>query len=396
MIKIIEKADCCGCSACESVCPQACIAMQPDEEGFLYPVTDVEKCVDCGLCNGVCPIINAAGEVPRPQKAYIVNSKNATVRAESTSGGAFTPIAQYIIENGGVVYGAAFDECFNVIHTYADSVEELKKFRGSKYVQSDMGDCFRTAKAFLDNDRLVCFSGVPCQIEGLLRFLKKDYQNLITADVVCRAVPSPLAWRKYLIYRKERLKASEIKSISFRDKSKYGYQFPMLHISTDRKNYYRGIESDPYTRSFFGGMAVRPSCYKCNFRKRYRVSDFTLWDCFFPEYFAPELNDNRGSTNVLIHTEKGGELFKAITDSLSYKEAEPDKLVKDIKEMFKSSPSNAKRTQFFRDIHVMDENDFWNKYFPNTVKSVIMRFAKSLLAKTPFYKLVKKSVTQRG
>jgi hypothetical protein len=170
----------------------------------------------------------------------------------------------------------------------------------------------------------------------------------------------------------------------------------MLRISTESKNYYRGTESDPYMRSFFEDISIRPSCYKCRFKKRYRAGDFTLWDCFFPENLAPMLNDNKGSTNVLIHTEKGNELFKKVASSFRYKEANPDDLVKGTKEMFESVSYNNKRSRFFCDINEMSEKDFWNKYFPSSAKSIFMRCAKSILARTPLYKQVKKRVTKRG
>ena len=396
MISIADKADCCGCTACASICGKHCIHMEPDEEGFLYPAIDKDLCIDCGACNAVCPVMNAKEEKPFSQKAYIVNNKNETERKESTSGGAFTPIAKYIIENGGVVFGAAFDDQMRVIHTYADNANDLWKFRGSKYVQSDMDGCFLLAKEYLDSGKPVCYSGTPCQIEGLKQYLRKEYENLITVDLVCRSVPSPLVWNRYLSYIKEHMKSSHIASVSFRDKSKYGYQYPNIRVSGANGTYYNGVESDPYLRSFFENISIRPSCYQCGFKKRYRVSDFTIWDCFFAEKFALELDDNKGTTCVLIHSQKGMDLFRHIIDGFHYKEVHPDDIVKGMNEMFKSVPTNNKREAFFKDISVLNETELFNKHFPNTIKTAAAHYTKVLLSKTNLYKKVKRQVKKKS
>lgn len=198
MIQIRDKKKCCGCTACVEICPKQCIKMKPDMEGFLYPTVDQDKCIDCGTCDGVCPTLNGKLEIETVQKAYLVQHRNDDVRMDSSAGGAFTAIASYVLERGGVVFGAAYNKNFQVRHTYIEKVEELRKFRNSKYVQSDMGNCFRQARDFLKADRWVCFSGTPCQIEGLANFLKKPYEQLILVDVVCHGIPSPLIWNKYL------------------------------------------------------------------------------------------------------------------------------------------------------------------------------------------------------
>ena len=164
MIEITDKSTCCGCTACKSICPKQAIIMKQDEEGFLYPIIDKTKCVNCGLCDKVCPIKNAKEE-KKEQHAYILQNTNDEIRRESTSGGAFTAIAEYIIKNNGIVYGAIFDENYKVIHTGIDKIEELYKFRNSKYVQSEIGNCYSEVEQNLNNDRIVCFSGTSCQIE---------------------------------------------------------------------------------------------------------------------------------------------------------------------------------------------------------------------------------------
>ena len=174
MIEIKDKKDCCGCWACENVCPVQCISMDEDNEGFCYPTVDKDKCINCHLCERVCPIINVKPEVVRPQEGYVVQNKDSQVLAESTSGGAFSAIAKYVLQRGGVVFGAALNENNEARHIYVESEAELWKFRNSKYVQSLIGDTFAQAKEFLKEGRLVCFSGTPCQMEGLMQFLRKS------------------------------------------------------------------------------------------------------------------------------------------------------------------------------------------------------------------------------
>ena len=388
-IKFEDKSACCGCTACKNVCPKDAIEMKEDEEGFLYPEVNKEKCVNCGLCKKVCPVLNQRVEKNK-QLAYIVNNKNDEIRKQSTSGGAFSAIAEYAIENGGVVFGATFNKEFNVEHTYVTTKEELKKFRGSKYVQSNLKNTFKEAKDFLENNKLVCFSGTPCQIEGLKKFLGKDYQNLITIDIVCHAVPSPLVWRKYLDYEKKKNGLDNIQEILFRDKSKYGYKYSMMTIKAESAVYSEGVETDPYLRAFFGDLSDRPSCYNCKFKKQNRVSDFTIWDCFTAENFDKNLDDDKGTSRILIQTEKGIEIFKQIEDKFNYKEVKVEDLVKNVKEMYNSVSMNIKRKEFFKDINNMEEKEFFNKYFPNGVKVRIEKKVRTYLAKTGFYKKIKK------
>lgn len=389
MIEIKEKSQCCGCTACSSVCPKKAIVMKQDEEGFMYPIIDKSKCVNCGLCDKVCPLKNANEEIFE-QKAYIVNNKNDEIRKDSTSGGAFTPIAEYVLNQGGVVYGAAFDKNYNVVHTYVDNKESLTILRGSKYVQSFLGDTFKQVKDLLNDNRIVCFSGTPCQIEGLKKFLQKDYKNLITVDVMCHAAPSPLVWKKYLNYEVSKLKGKKIEKILFRDKSKYGYKYSTMTIKTDKDEYSRGVESDPYLRAFFGDLSDRPSCYDCKFKKQCHVSDFTIWDCFIVDNFDKNLDDDKGTSRILINTENGRNIFEKIKENFNYTEVKTYSLVKNVKEMLQSVEMNEKRTNFFKDLNEMNEEEFFKKWFPDTIKVKVERTARVTMARTGVYKCIKK------
>lgn len=393
-IQIDDKSKCCGCTACKSICPKNAIEMEEDEEGFLYPVVNEEKCVNCGLCKSVCPILNKIKEQKKEQKAYLVNNKDEHIRFQSTSGGAFTAIAEYVIDKGGVVFGATFDENFYVYHTYITEKEEIIKFRGSKYVQSDLKNTFNEAKRFLDAGKFVCFSGTPCQIEGLKRYLRTDYDKLITIDIVCHAVPSPKFWRTYLSYQIDKLKIKNINTIKFRDKSKYGYKYSTMTIEYDNnKKYSEGVETDPYLRAFFGDLSDRPSCYNCAFKKQYRVSDITIWDCFTVEEFDKKLDDDKGTTRVLIHSNNGKNIFEKIKNKFNYIEVDPQEIVRGVKEMYSSVKENPKRTELWTAVNTLKPKEVVERYFPtNTIRVKTEKMIRTTLAKTTMYKKVKKII----
>lgn len=390
-IDVSDKEDCCGCTACKYICPVNAIEMKEDEEGFLYPIVDEEKCINCGLCKKTCPILNRKKEEKIEQKAYILNNKEKKIREKSTSGGAFTEIAKYVLNKNGIVYGAAFNNSFEVEHQKAIKEEELEKFRNSKYVQSNLKDTFKEIKEHLEEGKFICFSGTPCQIEGLKDYLKKDYENLVLVDVVCRAVPSPKLLRKYLDYIQEKsLNHEPIQSISFRDKSKYGYKYTQMKITSKNNTYENGIETDPYLRAFFNGYSIRSSCLNCKFKKRYRVSDFTMWDCFNVEKFDKNMDDNGGTTRLLIHTEKGRKIFDEIKDNFIYKEINTDKIIEGSKEIVYSTKDNPNREKFFEDFNRMDINKVFEKYFPDNFKVKFERVMRKKLVNIKVYKEIKK------
>jgi NAD-dependent dihydropyrimidine dehydrogenase PreA subunit len=388
MIQIDDKKKCSGCTACYSICPKKCILMKPDSEGFLYPSVDIMKCIDCGLCEKVCPELYVLPDVSKYQKAFLVQIKDEKIRNESTSGGAFTGIASYVLNLGGVVFGVSYGDNFHVAHSYVESIEDLNLFRNSKYVQSDLGDTFSKVKYFLRDGRWVCFSGTPCQVEGLCSFLGKKYDNLILVDVVCHAVPSPAVWRKYLEVQNLKLKAP-ITKIKFRDKI-YGYKYSnMTFYSDEEMVYHRGVESDMMLRAFFSNICDRPACYDCSFKKRYRKSDFTIWDCFNPGKFDKSLDDDRGTTRVLIHSYKGIEVFDSVKNQFRIFEVSPDNLVDGVHEMFHSVCTNPKRERFFLDLNQLNLLDFSNKYFRENWKVFLERLARIVSYKLGIYVLAK-------
>lgn len=386
MIEITDKSQCCGCTACSSICPKKAIVMKQDEEGFVYPIIDKSKCVNCGLCDKVCPVKNAK-ENNKNQHAYIFQNSNDEIRRESTSGGAFTAIAEYVIKNNGIVYGAIFDENYKVIHIGIDKKEELYKFRNSKYVQSEICNCYPEIKEHLDNGEMVCFSGTSCQVEGLKNYLMKDYENLILVDVVCRAVPSPLIWKKYLKLRQKEYK--DIEKIMFRDKY-YGYKYSNFSIYNKNKDkkqeYHKGVDSDPYLRAFFTNICDRPSCYDCKFKKLHRESDITIWDCFDVEKYNKEFDDDKGTNRILTHTEKGDKIIKELAKNNKSQEIDVENATKGFLAIFQPVKINDKREQFFKDANTLLEEELFDKYFADTLKIKLERYGRLALLKTGLYK----------
>lgn len=390
MIKIIEKHSCCGCTACVAICPQNCISMEADSEGFLYPKVNTNKCIECGACVKVCPIQTPKKEEIFEQDAYIVQNRNMQVLRESTAGGAFTAIAKYVLHRNGIVFGVELGEDFVARHIFIKKESELSRFRNSKYVQSSVGDSYTLVKSFLEQGRFVCFSGTPCQIEGLKRYLHKDYEKLITVDVVCRAVPSPLIFQKYIEYQEKKL-ASRIKAIRFRDKY-YGYKYSTMNIITERNlgKYHQGVESDPWLRAFFSNICDRPSCHKCQFRKQYRVSDFTIWDCFHVGRFSKKIDNDKGATRVLVHTEKGKAVFEDIKKDFYYIQTTPEAIVSGAKEIRESVLANKNRQIFFEDAIKMNGSELFQKYFPDTFLIKAEHFGRLICYRLGIYSIVKK------
>jgi NAD-dependent dihydropyrimidine dehydrogenase PreA subunit len=322
MIEITQKEQCCGCSACVHICPKHSISFQEDKEGFLYPKVDLETCVDCGLCEKVCPIINQDPE-REPQKVYAAKNYDESIRLKSSSGGVFTLLAEKIIGEGGVVFGARFNENWEVIHDYTDTIEGLEPFRGSKYVQSAIGESYKQAKSFLNAGRKVMFTGTPCQIAGLKKFLRKGYENLLTVDFVCHGVPSPLVWRMYLkeeIGRQGKVEhntglatnkdAPVLTGVNFRDKShgwkKYSVVLNFLKASAagEVRSVLSSVFTDnDYMRAFLANLSLRPSCYNCPAKAGKSGADITIGDFWGIENILPDLNDDRGMSVLVNYSE---------------------------------------------------------------------------------------------
>ncbi len=315
MIRIVDKKDCCGCSACQSICPQDAISMKPDDLGFLYPVIDKSKCTKCNLCSKVCSFNkNYKKNEVEEISVYAVRHKNITEIENSRSGAMFVVITDYIIDNGGVVYGAGYKEHFVVTHKRATSKEERNEFRGSKYVQSELNGIFRSVKKDLKAGLLVCFSGTPCQTSGLRSFLdttRTDSTNLVTVDIVCHGVPSPYIWRDYLKWIEKRQKGTA-NTVNFRDKQ-FGWAANKESFIINSKK----IISTTYSKLFYKHLMSRHSCQVCHYTNTVRPSDITIADFWGWEKVDANFNkDDKGVSLVLLNSTKGKYLFENVKNTI--------------------------------------------------------------------------------
>lgn len=370
MISIQKKSECCGCHACYNICPTGAIAMEEDGKGFKYPVINKEKCINCGACEKVCPIlknsINTKKDFP---KAYACKNKNDEIRMKSSSGGIFTLIAKVILRLDGIVFGAGFDEQYNVVHSYIENEENISRFRGSKYLQSTIGDIYIKAKEFLDNDRYVLFTGTPCQIEGLKTYLKKDYEKLYTQDIICHGVPSPKVWRKYL----EELKKNneeKLEEVNFRKKDNTGWNLFQLGIKYGKNEYAKTHREDAYMQLFLKDLILRDSCYNCKFKKKNRLSDITLADFWGIKNIRPDMDDDKGTSLVIINSEKGKELLNKIQDEIEKEEVNFEEAIRYNPSMIKSVSKPKQREEVFNNLENESIEVLLKKYIP---KSTIIR-----------------------
>ena len=316
MIEIKDKSQCTGCTACANVCTHRFITMCFDDEGHSYPLVDTANCVNCGLCEKVCPMLHQ-DELPKDYdldqlSVYAVYNKDEVIRNSSTSGGIFTLLADYVIDKGGIVYAARFDEYYHIYHTSVECKEELQAFRGSKYAQSDLSDVFSQIKLQLRNERYVLFVGTPCQVAGLKSFLIKEYDKLYTCDFICMCISSPKIWEEYL---SEYWDKNNIKRIVFKDKRIGWHSWRMLIEDDKGEHFYRGIEN-PFFCSYLQHITNRPSCFSCPFRHIRRVSDITIADCWGIDKVNKEFDDDKGCTTMILQSQKGVEVFNSIKEKL--------------------------------------------------------------------------------
>lgn len=312
-MKIEGLADnrCCGCAACANACAAGAIKMAENREGFLYPVINHELCVGCGACDRACPRLE---EYPM---AYAAMCNSSHIREKSSSGGIFHLLAEKILSQGGAVYGAAFDENFEVCHCRVDSIDDLEKLQGSKYVQSRIGEVFRDVKAQLATGKLILFSGTPCQCEGLVSYLGKPYKNLYVVDFICHGVPSPAVWRSYVKYVAGLKKDTQISHVFFRSKNLSWERYLLEFTFVNSSKYSNDLHTDIYLRGFLKDLYLRKSCYECTSRKLHRVSDVTVADFWGIQNVLPDMYDSRGTSLVLVQSEKGHRLFDGIDARIS-------------------------------------------------------------------------------
>lgn len=394
MIVVQIKKDCCGCYACENVCPKDSIKLEEDNEGFYYPRINQDTCIDCHLCEKVCPILNVELENEKPQSAHLVQIEDETIRKESTSGGAFTAIARWVLKQGGVVFGAVLDiESFEVHHRWVNTEKDLGLLRNSKYVQSHIDNCYQKVIDFLNEGRWVCFSGTPCQIEGLHHFLRgKNYEKLLMVDVVCYGIPSPGLFRNYMIWKQHQI-GGKFQKMLFREKRlSYNYSSVSIFNENPELDYHQGVEREQFMRSFFSDINVRPSCYDCKFKKRYRVSDFTIWDCYDVKAFSTNF-DEKGTNRVLVHSNLGEKVLQDIKEWTKEEQyGDIEKFIKDEMAMVKSVPENPKREAFFADYSIKPMGELMEEWFSLTFKVRANSFLRMIAFRLGMYNEAKRFV----
>ena len=358
---LADKNQCTGCTACANICPKSCIEMKEDDEGFAQPVIDNSKCISCLACERVCPILSNRTPKDEETKAYAALSKNDETRLESSSGGIFSELAKLILQSNGIVYGAKYDDDFKVIHTGIEDIESLKELRGAKYSQSDLSTIFQTIKKQLNNGRQVLFSGTPCQIGGLKAFLKKDYDNLYCIDFVCHGVPSPLVWKKYIEYRSQVDADNQVPEyINLRNKesgwSHYSYQVEFAYSKSN--HYLCQNDKDLYMSLFVNNYILRRSCSNCYYKGYSRESDITLGDFWGIWDILPSMDDNKGTSVVFTHSNKGEKLLNSAAIHLQSNPVTLDQATMMNPSLLKSSLPKENRERVLKEI---SQNGFHTK-----------------------------------
>lgn len=346
---VIEQKSCTGCMACKNICPKNAIEIKQNDEGFNYPFINQEICINCGLCRKVCPVICKKECKSSKIETYACKNKDDEIRMKSSSGGMFTLIAESILEQNGVVFGVKFNEKFEAVHDYVEKKEELAAFRGSKYVQSNVGDNYLKVKGFLQKGRKVLFTGTPCQIEGLLSFLQEDYDNLYTQDIICHGVPSPKVWKNFLEYKKQE-KHEKIQNVNFRKKDILGWNNFQMNYQYCSKEENICHQDDPYMRLFLEDIILRSSCYQCHFKKIKRNADITIADFWGINEIYPEMNDEKGISAVIVHSKKGEKLLEQIKEKMIFSKVSIEDIMKHNKCISQSVSFNKKRENFFKDL----------------------------------------------
>lgn len=373
MPKLANNKQCCGCSTCENICPRSCIEMRQDEKGFLYPKIDGNKCISCGMCEKSCPVLNYKTKSPTVIKAvYAAYTNDEKIRLESSSGGIFSEIAEYVLQSGGVVFGCAMSEdCKKAWHIMIEKPKDLKYLRGSKYLQSEIRHTYRETKEALKQQRLVLYSGTPCQIAGLKAYLGNNtYNNLLTVDVICHGVSPQLVWENYLCTLENKFSANA-DTISFRNKL-YGWK--NFNLSCSFKNgleYHGKVGYDLFLRGFVSDYYLRESCYNCKFKGKNIQSDITLGDFWGIDNVLPEINDDKGVSVVLVHSKKGQSAINSISNKIKLFEVSEQNALASNPAYYKSVMPNGVRHAFFRDLN--KKKPVFQKYCASTLSSRLIR-----------------------
>lgn len=390
MINIQDKSKCCGCCACVDACAHQAISLKTDIEGFWYPVVDKEKCVDCGLCDKVCPELHIdelkKNDYPKPVHTMAAINKKMSVRWDSTSGGAFSALADAMYEQGGYVSGAVYNEDFSVRNFISSNPADLERLRSSKYLQSKAEGLYKEIRELLRKGEKVLACGTPCQMAALRSFLRKDYDNLIIVDFICRGVNSPKVYRKYLDSL-ERKFGGKVVYVKAKNKE-LGWRNLTRKVVFDNGKVYYGVHmQDDFRRGYHTNVYCRPSCYTCQYKGFPRMADITIADYWGIERVDPNMDNNIGTSMILLNSNKGIAFFEKVKDKLEWEETCFESVLPGNIALRKPiEPARIDRKSFFEDLDKGTFEDVTAKYFPlheqaGSLKSQVkdfLRFFKSL------------------
>ena len=368
MIRITDKAKCCGCTACMNICPVQCIVMRRDREGFDYPVANPDLCISCGRCEDVCPMSHTA-EAEGPLVTLAARDPGFLDR--SSSGGIFPVLAGRMIGQGGSVYGSVLNPDLTVSHTCTSDIDGVERMRGSKYVQSELYASFEDVKYELEQGTKVMFTGTPCQVAGLKSYIGKDEDGLLLVDCACHGVPGPGLWEKYVKALSEKY-GMQIKDISFRGKDRSWRKYDFV-VNGPERSIVTPHQKDPYMLLFLQDMTLRPSCYQCPFRNGGSGSDLTLADLWNVAEVAPEMDDDRGVSLILVNSEKGREAIAG----LPVKEVDPLLALKRNGAFAHNMQVPQRREEFFQGLHSAKD---------------LIGYMKGFVVRTPLHKKLYRSI----
>lgn len=383
MIEVSNKT-CTGCRACEKICPKSSIEMIQDNEGFLIPKVDKELCINCELCEKRCPI-NIDFTSDFSSSVYAVRySDEDEVLMKSASGGAFVALAIPVLKSGGVVFGAAYNENLVVKHIGINNINELYRLQSSKYVQSNTENTFVEAKSLLDEGKQVLYSGTPCQIAGLKSFLKRDYEKLITVDLLCHGVPSPEMFRKYIVWLNKKL--GKTLEYNFRSKESQGWgNTYKAKVKTENKIKFFSCNLDPYYINFAKESTYREYCYSCKFSNEHRVGDFTIGDYWGIQKFHPDFFDERGVSVLMVNSHKAKNFFETVKCSIEYMQSDIEKARKENRNLNKPTSRPSIRDTIYNGLYSLSDEEYVNqKLMPsvtlkNRVKAMVPTKLKQFL-----------------
>lgn len=373
MEEIVIKSKCTGCTACMNGCPKQAISMETDNNGFKHPVIDQTKCINCGLCKKNCPVLNTINN-ESINECYVAFSNDDNILNNSSSGGLFNIIANKVLDNNGIVIGAAFDNTNTLKHIAVTSKNDLEPLKGSKYLQSDLTNIFIYIKENIKNKQIL-FVGTPCQVAGLKSYIKNN-NNLICLDIVCHGVPSPKLFEKY-IKELETINKQKVIKFNFRDKST-GWDTYSNTVTFENKAITELAKNNKYMKLFLANIALRESCYNCNFKLGNKYSDITLGDFWGINNVNKNMYNKKGTSAIIINTNQGKELFESIKNELTYKKCELSDILLGNSSLKESSKEPIKRNEFFSNIETESMDEEVSKYVPKTsfIKKMLRKVKK--------------------